>query len=506
MPGVRLSQSEQSLIDKWSLKTPYSRPRLASLSIASTGNGLRGIKDLSVNLNHPITVLCGAHGSGKSTILALCRLAFADDVAFDDLFIEVNNAHPFSDFSASWSYLNPPPDAIHFYSSTRMYSTERPTKPVDYIGLSRIVPAWEKPPLVQHFRQNQAMEQSELLDDRHTTRLKDTLNKQYLQASQAIAAGYEIRTCSTGASYTSFNMCTGEEVLVGIYHLLQSSAPESLILIEDAEIGLNPVVIPKFAKNLVDICLEKRLQIILTTHSLDLITAFPREFVCLIKSDGTAHKTVNDPNMQDVLISITSQTEQDMIVFCEDVVAESLIKQAVSGDLRRRLKIVYGSKTKLLGYAEAHLKAGWPLIPVIVWDGDVTGEEVADWLKKFDQSTKDELVAKVSFLSLPGTEPPERWIVSQLSTDEGCTQLANEINEDEMTVRTFLGMLTTMSAFHSVSYELAKKTSLDKASVQSALIKTVNRLSTHPLDSLKSLLEKTANQEVVSDPKFARQP
>lgn len=506
MPGIRLSQSEQKLIDIWNLRVPYKHPRLSMISISSEGDGVRGIKNLDVNLNHPVTVLCGQHGSGKSTILALCRLAFLNGVEFDDLFFEIDQAIPFNDFLATWSYLSYTAEKVSFDSKNRTYSSERPAKPVYYIGLSRVIPAWEKVPLVNHYRQSRSIGEVTPLDTKHLTRLKDTLNKNYVNAGLNSTAGYQIRTCSTGQPYTSFNMCAGEDVLVEIYHLLQTSEPESLVLIEDAEVGLNPVAIPKFAKNLVEICLEKRLQVVLTTHSLDLITSFPSDFVCLIKSDNVVHKSIDTPSIQEVLTNISSHIDQDIIVFCEDDVAESLIKQAIQGDLRRRLKIVYGSKTKLLSYAEAHVRSGWSQIPIIIWDGDVKSSEVASWFKALDKETREEMVKKVNFLKLPGTEAPERWILSQLlATDEGYQELAKELNEDEMNTRGFLSMLAAMTEFHSLSYELAQKTALDRTTILSALTKTVSRLTTRPLETLKQQLERAANKEIVSEIVFAEQ-
>lgn len=502
MPGIKLSSSERNLIDKWKIKSAYQLPRLLNLSISSTGNGLRGIKNLSVNLDRPITVICGQSGSGKSTILALSRLAFQHGITtnFDDLFMEVNNNQPFNDFSATWVYSQSTPETIVFDSATRKHSAAIPARPVCYIGLSRIVPVWEKEQMVNHFRGASVWQQENPLDEKHLVRLKDTLNKNYSDAGFNVSGGYTIRTCSADQTYTSFNMSSGEEILIETYRLLQAAPNESLVVIEDAEIGLNPIVMPKFARHLVDICLEKRIQIIITTHSLDFIVAFPSEFICLIKSDGNQKHTSTDaPQMQDIMASISSQMEQDIIVFCEDDVAENLIRQAVSGDLRRRLRMVKGSKTKLLAYAEAHVRAGWPQILLVIWDGDVKDKEVDSWFKEIDIEIRNQILQKVSFIRLPGPKAPEQWIVAQLMNDEGIEELAKELNEDPMNTRTQISMLNTMAEFHSISYELAQKTGLDTQSVLSSLIKTVSRLSTKPLETLKTQLERIANKEIISE-------
>jgi hypothetical protein len=424
-------------------------------------------------------------------------LGFQQDRQFDDLFIEINDPHPFNDFSVRWSYLRHDPPQISLDGGTRTYSDQPPAKNIVFIGLSRVVPAWEKTSLVTHFRENRTWDQQKQLEARNVDRLRDILNKPFTGVSWGLSGEYELRTCSTHATYTSFNMCTGEEMLVEIIRLLQEAEAESLILIEDAEIGLNPVIMPRFARHLVEICESKRLQVILSTHSLDLITAFPSELVCLIKSDGATHQAKDNPEMQEIFTSISTQVESDVIIFCEDDVAESLIRQAVPGDLRRRLKVVYGSKTKLLGYAEAHLKAGWPQIPLIVWDGDVNDNEVKKWLDSLDQITRDELSAKVSRIKLPGELPPERWMLTQLDTDEGCQLLAEELNEDVPTTRAFLGMLSTMTAFHSLSYELAERTGLDEKAVLRSLTRSIGRLQTDPLALLREQIGKAVSKEII---------
>lgn len=496
MPRVNLSQAEKDLIERWKIAARYQTPRLSGLAIEGN-DGIRGIRNLTVNFNRPITVICGKNGCGKSTVISLSRLGFQQDHQLENLFTEINNPHPFNDFSVRWSYLRNDPPQISLDGGTRTYSAPPPAKKVVYIGLSRVVPAWEKPTLVAHFRENHEWDQQKQLDANNINRLKDLLNKQYTGVSWGMSGEYELRTCTTHATYTSFNMCTGEEMLVEMIQLLQEAEAESLILIEDAEIGLNPVIMPKFARHLVEICERKRLQVILSTHSLDLITAFPSELVCLIKSDGATHQAKDNPEMQEIFTSISSQVESDIIIFCEDDVAESLIRQAVSGDLRRRLKVVYGSKTKLLAYAEAHLKAGWPQIPLIIWDGDVNSNEVKKWLDSLDQITRDELSARVSRIKLPGELPPERWMLAQLETDEGCQLLAEELNEDPPTTKAFLGMLSTMTAFHSLSYELAERTGLDEKAVLRSLTRSIGRLSTDPLAPLREQIGKAVNKEII---------
>jgi hypothetical protein len=204
--------------------------------------------------------------------------------------------------------------------------------------------------------------------------------------------------------------------------------------------------------------------------------------------------------MQDILASISYRTEQDIIVFCEDDVAESIIKHAVNVDLRRRLKMVKGSKTKLLAYAEAHVRAGWPQILAVIWDGDVEEKEIEEWRKTIDDQIRFEINNKVSFIQLPGREPPERWIVSVLAnSDEGIEMLAKDLNDDPMQTRSYIGILHTMEEPHAIAHALAEKTGLDEQPALDTLLRTLKQLSTKPLDTLNSQLERIAKGEIFSD-------
>jgi hypothetical protein len=134
---------------------------------------------------------------------------------------------------------------------------------------------------------------------------------------------------------------------------------------------------------------------------------------------------------------------------------------------------------------------------LIVWDGDVNDNEVKKWLDSLDQMTRDELSAKVSRIKLPGELPPERWMLTQLDTDEGCQLLAEELNEDVLTTKAFRGMLSTMPAFHSLSYELAERTGLDEKAVLRSLTRSIGRLSTDPLAPLREQIGKAVNKQII---------
>lgn len=75
MPGSRLSKTEQKLQDWWSKSGTFPYPPLTGLWVKGDP-GLRGIRNLEVQFNYPLTVISGKNGCGKTTILSLAALGF----------------------------------------------------------------------------------------------------------------------------------------------------------------------------------------------------------------------------------------------------------------------------------------------------------------------------------------------------------------------------------------------------------------------------------------------
>jgi predicted ATP-binding protein involved in virulence len=75
MFGVRLNDTERNLLKWW--QNSQSFPYAILRRISSNGDpGLRGIHELSLDFNYPLTVVCGKNGCGKTTALAVAALEF----------------------------------------------------------------------------------------------------------------------------------------------------------------------------------------------------------------------------------------------------------------------------------------------------------------------------------------------------------------------------------------------------------------------------------------------
>ena len=75
MPGSHLNKLERSLLARWQKPQGYGVPLLRSIEISGT-SGIRGLRDVKLKLQYPVTTIVGRNATGKSTWLALAALAF----------------------------------------------------------------------------------------------------------------------------------------------------------------------------------------------------------------------------------------------------------------------------------------------------------------------------------------------------------------------------------------------------------------------------------------------
>ncbi|MEM8530767.1 MAG: AAA family ATPase [Chloroflexota bacterium] len=499
MPGTRLSQAEKNLIKDWNRRN-HKHDMLESLTISGVG-GIRGIRSLTLNCDRPITAICGASGVGKSTLLELCALAFRakgapspDDVAtaFDEQFVTVANEAPFNNFAVTWHYVGDHQSVV-FDGANRTTSTERPERPVIFISMSRMAPIRHQPAQVAQIRNHPPGTETPL-EKGLLKQLQDILGKPYQSAHWQDLTDTRLTMCEANQRYSGFNMSSAEENLIEVFRQIHLAPTSALLIIEDIDTGLHPTTCKYLAENLVSICKDRSFQIILSTRSPEFIDALPRAFRTLIEFDGTDHYVDDAVSMRETLPKITTSTPTDLLVFCEDEVAEAIIRQIVDGDTRRRMKVVKaGAQSALAQFAYSNYRADWGYKILIVWDGDVKDADVIKWIRSLGMTNEEQLA--LSRLQLPGPEPPERWLITQLLKHDGADLLARELGEDVREVRMMLNALVTTAEHHAIFYELAKRAQLDQARVLDGVVRATSNLPHRPLTQLTEQIQRVAAGE-----------
>jgi len=312
-------------------------------------------------------------------------------------------------------------------------------------------------------------------------------------------ADTSLALCETPVPYTysGFNMGLAEESVIDIFCRLYDAPSGSLVVIEDIDTGLPAEIAARLARSLVEICRDKSFQIVLSASSPEFLDALPRQFRTLIEFDGSTHHVETEAPMHRVLRGLGATVPPDVVLFCEDDIAEAIILQTVDGTLRRRLRIVRaGAKQLLPHFAYFHQRSGWGHKVAIVWDGDVEEDEATGWLRSL--KIADEEQQTLARTRLPGPLAPERWLIAQLlDHEEGANRLGEALNESVREMTLLLNTVRPIKQHHSTFFELARQTGLDKTHILTSAVRAVKQLAHRPLDDLGDQLARIATGEIV---------
>lgn len=408
---------------------------------------LKGLKKLDILFEKNLTAIMGVNGVGKSTVLHALACMFSPDEKGEDY---------------KWKFFfTPTPDASwqgsqmvltyfdentqtenqrKYRKSTDRWSTRytsRPKRDVFYLGIDSGLPEIEK-------------ERQTSYIDYHTSVSEDRLAERIVHtAAQILCKDYQsltdhavknkhffgVRTLSD-INYSALSMGAGEQRLIKILTVVYHAAPYSLILIDEIDLLLHSNAQKQLIKQLSDLAQRKNLQIIFTTHSLEIGKL--TEFVDIRYLYHTREKTlVYDRITPDIIFDMNRESTQPLIVYVEDDLAEAIVSQLSDGlRISRYVNIRnIGSAQNAFTLAAGMMIEGNSLEHrLIVLDGDVyrTDEDKKRQLRRLLSGTEtnhdDKIDAALSLItqfSLPEGNCPEKFIYDLLLDVDGADEVTD---------------------------------------------------------------------------------
>jgi energy-coupling factor transporter ATP-binding protein EcfA2 len=516
-----LNDTERDLQRAWDGDRFGRFPLLKSMSVmAPTGRGLRGIRTLRVDLSYPVTFFSGQNGSGKSTLLSLAALAFHGHgthiptnsrrraatggsefgyYTFQDFFHRGPGDADVSGVRICWGFSGGAEVAISKQSDKWMRYERRPARPVEFLGLSRAVPAIELPSLRNHFGLATASRVAPLTEDARG-HLERVLGRQYPSAEVLNGSRYAIRRSGREGGYTSFNMGTGEDALIGLLARLEAVPQGALVVIEELETGLHPAAQQRAARALIEIACARKLQVIGSTHSHHVLDQLPRQARVLVVREGESHRVVKSPSSQFALSEMAETTECELLVLCEDEFASGLIQQMLPKSVRRRVSIKScGAKTELALQAQSHLRLAERARCLVLWDGDVTPAEAQSYVDgartRFPHAGSER---RLSWSRLPGASCPELWALGVARTD-GLTEAKAHFRFDSDDEAIAALSRCGLGDPHAVAHELSQLVGLPEAVVANGLAVCVARAATEARDRVAATVQAALDGQVLAD-------
>lgn len=515
MPGSRLSKTEKTLEEIWAGSPSVLHPSLLALSIK--GNpGLRGITEIDLEFRYPVTVVCGRNGVGKSTLLALTSLAFQPPsghiplnaklaqrgskkyahYTFADFFFKGPQDADVSGVEIEWRFSGAVRSKrITKQSEKWMRYETRPIRPMHFIGLARAMHPIEQRTLRGH-KDSSAQRSSHALSKNMLARFSEIIGKRYDEAASLVSNQYSrLRTCRAGSPYSGFNMGSGEDIILGILTTIDHTPEGSLIIIEELEVGLYQQAQELLVQHLIELALEKKLQIILSSHSEVVIDRVPRAARVLVQAgvDGKRN-VVYAPTTRMALGNMFGAPQSELTIVCEDDFSAVLTREMLRHDLRKRVCIQPIGSCSEIGKAGAyaHQIDGQTRL-LLAWDGDVSESNIKNWLledcckRVFNN---DASKRRVQLCKLPGPASPERIAIAGLDTETGPSVLANELRCELNDAVAIITQLTSMVDDHDIPYQFSRLSGChSQESATEALCRAFARSTHSGIETLNQIVE-----------------
>ena len=393
---------------------------------------LRGIWDIRIPLEYPVSVLAGPNGCGKSTVLFACACAYRvpggspRDFTPGSLFpnfasrqqavsadapqqtlLEFQYVHRGNHLSMTWRRRK---------SWTRSFlSQNRGTQPERQVYL-RTLANLTNPSEVRSVLQ---------LGRKHVD--TETLPPELLSfAHRILPWRYRDLALISGPTsdllfaqiegidetrYSEFHMSSGERSILRISKDI-SRLENALVLIDEIDTGLHPYTQQQVMLELQRSALRQGLQIVVASHSPIVLDSVPPDARIFLDRDDATGQVRRAPLYRDIFQkALYGQSRDQLSILCEDGVAEGLIRgvlDVLNFELELRHEdIVIGRNTgrdEFPGHVRTLGKFGKLSDFLFVLDGDSRAMEnqLRSVGKKYGYPVQP--------LFLPGSGPPEQWL------------------------------------------------------------------------------------------------
>lgn len=292
----------------------------------------------------------------------------------------------------------------------------RISRNVYYVGVTSFVPKIEKKDLSVYAGAKSKLLRDDILDDSIANEVGRILSVDYSSASEyTVGKGdksVDLVALKRGnVAYSENNMGFGEGRIAYLVREMESAPKCSLFLLEEPEIALHADAQRRLVTYLIEVCFRHGHQVIVTTHSRDILAAAPHESLTYLErgSDGQVRSL---PGMDGYRaaneLGRLASADSRRVVIVEDYVAAELMRAALRIDRAvgeiQSIKFIEGGDGGTISRIAKTLKSQWNDDVIVILDGDMNknrGQDVG-----WEKSDEGYWVGY-----LPGALPPEREIV-----------------------------------------------------------------------------------------------
>jgi predicted ATPase len=406
---MKISQQMRLLQNKWTTGTGWPK-RLESLGICD----LRGWTGQTIDFKFPIVAICGENGSGKSTILQSAASVYsmpegkvswyASDFFPDTPWDSILNASiKYTIRQGKESIMG----SVRKPGERWRGNKDRPERYVEYIDLARIQPVSARTGYLRLAKSTVKESSASSFGENTISRLSDIMGRSYATGKMAITDADDTRSVpvislsGTDKDVSGFHLGAGEFTMI---ELLQKSDPKqySLMLIDEVETSLHPRAQRRLIRDLAELCRQRELQIILTTHSPYILEELPSEARAYILTNGNQKEVVFGVSPDFAMTKMDEASHPECDLYVEDDRAKTMLEEILfnfSQDLLSRVQIIaFGAASVGQALGEMVKAKKFPRPSLVFLDGDQPVSE--------------------GCILLPGGDAPERVVFEALKSKQ----------------------------------------------------------------------------------------
>ena len=352
------SREMRRLQAKWQQNTGWPK-RLEAVQLV----GLRGWDGQRVPFAFPITAIVGENGSGKSTVLQCAASAyqppkdtpsdegwFASDFLPKTIWEDVAKAEILYE-AREGSHLNR--GSIRKPGERWRGNPERPYRKVDYIDLRRLQPIVAKTGYSKLAKDATIETSAVSFDKARLARFSQIMGRQFHATRIAVTDADEKRSvpvfadfdCDRQNSYSGYHAGAGQMTISEFLKI--DPDKNSLILIDEIETSLHPRAQRRLIRDLAELCRERDLQIIVTTHSPYVLAELPVEARIYLMQGQSGRQVMTGVSPEFAMTRMDEQPHPECEIYVEDaramVFVRELLVSFAKGLVERCSIVPYGA-------------------------------------------------------------------------------------------------------------------------------------------------------------------
>lgn len=373
-------------------------------------SGLRGWKGQSVQFRFPVTAIVGENGTGKSTVLKVAASAYdpKQDTGYypSDFFL---STHWDRVSGVSLAY------RIRLGDDTRSFTINKPNKrwsfpekryqrKIYWFDVARTLPLDASAGYARVARIAAGEVANEEISEEYVNHLSHILGRNYASARFAAPdVNADRKVGLLGREFgevSQFHQGAGEDTTLDLIQALEAVPNHSLVIIDEVEASLHPRAQRRLTRFLLRLARQKRIQVILSTHSPYVLEELPTEARVLLIPAPDGPSVVYGASPEFALSRIDDSVHPEAFVYVEDDSAKTWLREILAahpdgGDLLPRIKInPVGPSNVVTLMGQLGAQGRLPHKSLSILDGDI---EVTE-----------------GCIALPGGDAPEKVIFSGL--------------------------------------------------------------------------------------------